>query len=398
MKKKLTAKILLCLFILTSVMPPGRAAGSSAQFVVSGSEGMTVRGEEFSIVISIENNPGFAAIQFTLGFDREAVVCTDVSIGETLQDALAAENPTDALGATIAAAILDPITEDGVLANLTFQMKDPAVEPNYQLLNIQLTGEDGAKIPYMVTFEGLGEPEEPSEPGRPSEPVSIPKPTETPEPSFPGTPEPPAPIEPNPEVNLPSETTPVAPIFFDTVDHWAATDIARSVELGLFKGFPDGSFHPDETVSRAQFITVLWREAGSPIADAPCPFTDIADQIDEFRNAIIWGYGQGYVKGTGETTFSPGAPLTRQEAMTILHRYSGGEIGMEMMFTGIYDSSFRDSGEIASWARPSMYWGIYHELIQGSGNGELTPCGSATRAQIAKIMVRYTEKIGKEAK
>ncbi len=182
------------------------------------------------------------------------------------------------------------------------------------------------------------------------------------------------------------------------VNHWGRNYISRAASLGLFVGYPDGTFHPDDVVNRAQFVTVLWRMAGSPAGAAETPFTDIQGQSGEFQNAIAWAYSQGYVTGTSATTFAPADPLTRQEVMTILYRYSGSRRGMEAMLTGIYEDTFHDHTAIADWAKNAMYWGVYHELIQGTGQGTLSPTGKAPRAQIAKIMVMYTEKIGKESK
>ena len=85
--------------------------------------------------------------------------------------------------------------------------------------------------------------------------------------------------------------------------------------------------------------------------------------------------------------------LTRQEVLTILYRHAGEQTGMEGLFTGIYDSQFVDSEEIAPWAKAAVYWGVYHELIQGVGNDQLSPTGTAGRAQIAKIMLQYQKTI-----
>ncbi len=74
--------------------------------------------------------------------------------------------------------------------------------------------------------------------------------------------------------------------------------------------------------------------------------------------------------------------------------YSGGQSGMEMMFTETYDDAFTDSGSIASWAKPAVYWAYYHELISGTSSTTITPTGLASRGQLAKILVNYSEKFG----
>ncbi len=183
------------------------------------------------------------------------------------------------------------------------------------------------------------------------------------------------------------------PAFSDTAGHWGLAYINKAAELGLFKGYEDGTFRPDAPVTRAQFVTVVWRMAGSEPVAAETPFTDIGGLIDEFKTAIAWAYSKGYVNGTTATTFSPDASLTREAAMKILFGYSGGQSGMEAVFTAVYDAVFTDSAAISSWGKAPMYWGVYNVLISGTDKTVLSPQGTATRAQLAKILVNYIEKI-----
>ena len=78
--------------------------------------------------------------------------------------------------------------------------------------------------------------------------------------------------------------------------------------------------------------------------------------------------------------------------MKILFGYDGGQSGMETMFTDVYEADFSDSGETADWAKAAMYWGVYKTLISGTGDGKLSPRGTATRAQLAKILTVYIDK------
>ena len=180
--------------------------------------------------------------------------------------------------------------------------------------------------------------------------------------------------------------------FTDLEGHWGKADVLRAAELGLFNGYADGRFGPDDNITRAQFVTVLWRMAGSPATDGKTPFADIAGQSAEFRSAIAWGYQKGYVNGVSDTAFNPTGNLTREAAMKILFLYSGGVSGMEMLFTSVYDSQYSDSGKISAWAKAPMYWGIYNCLISGTSETTLSPGTPATRAQLAKILVQYIDK------
>ena len=180
--------------------------------------------------------------------------------------------------------------------------------------------------------------------------------------------------------------------FVDIAGHWGENAIIRSAELGLFQGYPDNTFRPDDAVSRVQFVTVMWRSAGSPEPNGETPFTDIGNQLPAFQTAIRWAYETGRIKGTSDTTFSPEKALTRQEALTILHRCAGSETGLETMLTGTYDNAFSDSEQIAPWAKTAMYWGVYHQIISGTTSKTLSPLMNTTRAQMANIMVDYLDR------
>lgn len=187
--------------------------------------------------------------------------------------------------------------------------------------------------------------------------------------------------------------SPVSP-FRDTRGHWAESYVARAVAKGLFKGYDENRFGPDDPVTRGQFLTVLYRQAGSPEVAAEVPFRDVSGEIEEFQKAIAWGYGNHYVEGKPGNRFEPGSVLRRQEAMKILYSCSGGLRGMETLFTATYDNYYTDSGEIAEWGKTPMYWGVYNTLISGTGDHRLKPADIATRAQLAKILVEYSLRFG----
>ena len=187
-------------------------------------------------------------------------------------------------------------------------------------------------------------------------------------------------------INVSAEAT-----FPDVKGHWAEEFVIKAAEEGLFVGDSNGNFNPDADVTRAQFITVLWRMAGRPDANIELPFDDTENQIPEFKKAIAWGYENGYIKGTSDKTFEPEATLTREAGMKILHLYSGGTTGGELQFYAIYEGLLEDSSEISPWAKSSVYWGIYNKLISGTTDTTICPKGTATRAQLARILVSYLD-------
>lgn len=195
----------------------------------------------------------------------------------------------------------------------------------------------------------------------------------------------------SPSPSAPAETPAPAPQFTDTAGHWGEAYIIDAAARGLFSGYGDGRFGPDDPMTRAQFVTVLYRMAGRPETAAETPFSDTAGEIAEFRSAIAWGYEMGYINGVSEDRFAPSGLLTREQAMKILFYFAGGEPGGETALYEAYDRDYADSAAVSSWARAPMYWGVYNRIIAGVGDGLLAPQGTATRAQLAKILTVYME-------
>lgn len=179
-------------------------------------------------------------------------------------------------------------------------------------------------------------------------------------------------------------------------DHWAYDSVKKAVQLGLVTGRGDGVFAPAATMLRAEAAVMLYRMAGSPTVSAKTDFADVpADSW--YADAVSWAVEQklmnGVVSDGVHKLFAPVQNITRQELITVLYRMAGSVSGTEVMFTALYDEQFADSGEIAVWAKPAMYWGVYKELIRGVAVDTLAPLGAVTRAEAAAILVRYSEKL-----
>ncbi len=174
-------------------------------------------------------------------------------------------------------------------------------------------------------------------------------------------------------------------------DHWAYESVKKAVSLGLVTGRGDALFAPNDTMTRAEAVTMLHRMAGSPEAKA-ASFADVASD-SWYAAAVNWAAQAGVMNGVSDTEFAPAQGITRQEFLTVLYRMAGSVSGTEVMFTALYDEQFADSGELAVWAKPAMYWGVYKELIRGVAADRLAPLGAVTRAEAAAILVRYSEKL-----
>ena len=173
-------------------------------------------------------------------------------------------------------------------------------------------------------------------------------------------------------------------------DDWYAEAVAYAVENGLFTGTSDTTFSPNGTMTRGMLVTVLYRQAGEPEASNHNKFVDVSADI-WYARAVTWAYDNGIVNGTGDKTFSPEEPVTREQIATILMRYSD-KMGMDVPETTSGDLSvFGDGDQVSSFALEGMRWAVAAQLINGNERNELNPQGNATRAECATILMRWSE-------
>ena len=167
---------------------------------------------------------------------------------------------------------------------------------------------------------------------------------------------------------------------------WYHTGVDFMVKNGFMNGVADDAFDVDGNLTRAQLVTILYRIAGEPESTATNPFADVADG-QWYTNAVIWAAENGIVKGVNTTTFAPNDQITREQIATILFRYAKAE-KVEGKLAG-----FPDAGKVSDYAADAMAWAVEQGLINGisesDGKTYLAPQETATRAQIAVILMRY---------
>lgn len=353
-------------------------------------------GETAEAQLVCENNPGLASAQFTLAFDGAVLDCTDVSSGPALRGMMAATNPDGEKGAIVAAASASGVERDGVLAYFEFTvLADGGCR--FSLTDTHFTMEDGTPVSFTVS--GLEQTVEDQEPDSPAAPVVPEKPDEPGEPDVPA-----APVQPDepasggtadaPEENQ-SEGVKIS--FFDIGGHWAEDYVMTAAERGLVNGLPDGGVHPDDVMTRAEFVTLLWRHAGKPEPAAPAAFTDLVPGA-YYEDAVAWAQEVGYVNGVSSERFDPGGLISREMVVTVLHRIDGLKPGGELIWASIYDKGFADSAEVSDWAKSAVYWSVYNEILCGQSaptvGNTLNPKADATRAEIMVMLIKYQDGIG----
>lgn len=165
--------------------------------------------------------------------------------------------------------------------------------------------------------------------------------------------------------------------------HWAAGAVAFVSSRGLLQGTGASTFAPGQPMTRAMLVTALWREAGSPVVNYAMDFDDV-DEDQWYTEAVRWAASEGIVTGTGKG-FSPDAALTRESLAAILFRYAGGQADADQL------GSYADGAGVSAWAREAMNWAVAQGLITGKSGGRLDPGGTASRAEVSAILMRYVQ-------
>ena len=170
---------------------------------------------------------------------------------------------------------------------------------------------------------------------------------------------------------------------------WYYNAVEYVYENGLMSGVSGGRFAPDDTLTRAMLVQTLYAMEGRP-ASASAGFADVASG-DWYASAVNWAAANGVVSGVSETGFGPNNALTREQLALILYRfaqYKGYDV------TGTSDlAAYADGSSVSGWAAEAMGWAVDAGLISGVGGNQIAPTGTATRAQVAQILMNFCENV-----
>ena len=188
----------------------------------------------------------------------------------------------------------------------------------------------------------------------------------------------------------------VTEMFTDVSHSWADDGIQYCVTHQLMSGIGNDLFGPKLTTTRAQIVQILYNLEGEPKVSGKTPFTDLTN--DWYQDAVLWAYQTGVVAGTSSTTFEPDLPVTREQIAVILMEYMTRVLKLERTWTPADLSIFPDAGSVSDWAKNAMADAVALGLISGASNGGQTclePQGSATREQVATILMEFCKNVKK---
>ena len=169
--------------------------------------------------------------------------------------------------------------------------------------------------------------------------------------------------------------------------YWAHSDIDNVVSLGLFKGTTGTRFGVNDLMTRAMLLTVLYRLEGSPdVSGYENRFSDV-DENSYYYSALLWGSHNNISNGYSDGTFLPDGTLTREQFVTFLNRYANYKGYNTEVYADI--GGYSDAQQVSPFARESMCWAIGAGIVTGTSATTLSPQASATRAQVAVMFNRF---------
>ena len=377
MKKLKLYMALICCF--TALCFPCRAETSPPHFEVSATADSVKVDDTVYLLVDLKDNAGFGATQFCITYDKDKLLLENASLGELIPSGAITSINTDIIGEIHFSVIsISDIPDSGTLLVSRFKAKDTGTAKfDFKLLayaDSNGTSLNSTSTDAEIVIELSNASDESADISG-----TIPSGGSTIKPSKPAD----ADKEENPELIQPEQPKETNHISFADVaqTHWAYNQIHKVSEMGLFSGTGEDIFSPDLQMTRAMFVTVLHRYAGSPETEK----TDFADVKDSwYSNAVSWAAQNGIVSGTGDNKFSPDEYITRGQIATILCRYKNGKsIDVNSI------NSFKDSASIPDWGKESIAWAIEQGLIMGRSGGNVAFNDNATRAETAVIFTRF---------
>ena len=192
------------------------------------------------------------------------------------------------------------------------------------------------------------------------------------------------------EVTFLQGEAPDLPFSDVTESDWFYDAVTYAYENGLMDGVGAGLFAPNSETTRAQLVTILYRLSGQPAPSGDSGFSDV-ETGTWYTDAVAWAAQNGIVNGVSDTQFVPGDDITREQLAVILYRYAtyqGYDVSQRADLSG-----FVDAGTISTYAQEALSWANAQGLVLGFEDDSLRPQGTATRAQIAAVLMRFCQTV-----
>ena len=169
---------------------------------------------------------------------------------------------------------------------------------------------------------------------------------------------------------------------------WYHEAVDTVLAAGMMNGVGNASFAPNQTLSRAMLVQILYNAAGKPAVEQNSTFQDVSAD-SWYATAVAWAAQNGIVSGYGHGMFGPNDAVTREQAVKILYTHAQKQ-GADTSAQASLDS-YTDAGSVAAWAEQAMHWAVAKGVVSGTSSDTLAPRGTTTRAQAAQLIMRFFE-------
>lgn len=175
---------------------------------------------------------------------------------------------------------------------------------------------------------------------------------------------------------------------------WFYKGVAYVVDKGIMSGVAENQFDPSGKLTRAMLVQMLYNMESRPACDAENAFIDVP--VGQwYTDAVIWANDAKIVSGMGDGLFAPNMEITREQMVVMLYNYAKYK-GYDVTASADL-SKFADNASVSTWAQPAMQWAVAEGYISGMGDNQLAPQGTATRAEIASVIMRFMEATAESA-
>ena len=175
---------------------------------------------------------------------------------------------------------------------------------------------------------------------------------------------------------------------------WFFKGVEYVVDKGVMSGVSENEFAPSGKLTRAMLVQMLYNMESRPACDAENAFIDVP--VGQwYTDAVIWANDAKIVSGMGEGLFAPNMEITREQMVAMLYNYAKYR-GYDVTASADL-SAFADTASVSAWAQPAMQWAVAEGYISGMGDSQLAPQGTATRAEIASVIMRFMEATAESA-
>lgn len=182
--------------------------------------------------------------------------------------------------------------------------------------------------------------------------------------------------------------------FTDISNHWSYSAISYMLNNGLMSGMTAYKFEPNTNITRAMFVSLLYRLAGRPnvslSASSSNSFSDVRDQNSYYYYAVAWASSNGIVSGYTDGTFKPDNLVTREQCASFLYRFARYK-NLNLNYSNSSLNQFTDVGQVSSYALIPMKWAVSRGIMSGTTTTTLSPQTTCTRAMSAQLLKKLID-------